>query len=79
MEIQNFGKKSGVIDANVNNRIQEIEERISDAEDHIENIDSSGHRYVGSFLDLQSCSISPTACHCTNTMQFLTLLLCSTP
>ena len=33
------GKKSGAIDARINNRIQEIEERISHAEDTIENID----------------------------------------
>ena len=41
MEIVNFGKKSGVIDANINNRIQEMEKRISDAEDTIETIDST--------------------------------------
>ena len=40
LEIENFGKKLGVIDASINNRIQEIEERISGAEDTIENIDS---------------------------------------
>ena len=33
LEIENLGKKSGVIDASIKNRIQEIEERISDAED----------------------------------------------
>jgi hypothetical protein len=32
---------SGVIDANITNRIQEIEERISCAEDTIENIDTT--------------------------------------
>ena len=37
LEIENHGKKSGARDANINNRIQEIEERISDAEDSIEN------------------------------------------
>ena len=41
MEIENLGKKSGAIDANINHRIQEIEERISDAEDTIETIDST--------------------------------------
>ena len=40
LEIENLGKKSGAIDANINNRIQEIEERISDAEDTIETMDS---------------------------------------
>ena len=33
LEIKNLGKKSGDIDANIKNRIQEIEERISDPED----------------------------------------------
>ena len=41
LEIENLGKKSGVIDANNNNRIQEIEVRISDAEDTIRTIDST--------------------------------------
>ena len=34
-------KRSGVIDASITNRIQEIEERISGAEDTIENIDTT--------------------------------------
>jgi DNA repair ATPase RecN len=38
LEIGNPGKRSGVIDASIINRIQEIEERISGAEDTIENI-----------------------------------------
>ena len=37
----NLGKRSGVIDASITNRIKEIEERISDAEDTIENIDTT--------------------------------------
>ena len=37
-EIENLGKKSGAIDASITNRIQDIEERISGAEDSIENI-----------------------------------------
>ena len=41
METENLEKKSGVIDANINNRIQEMEERISDAEDTIETMDST--------------------------------------
>ena len=32
LEIENLGKISGVIDASITNRIQEIEERISGAE-----------------------------------------------
>jgi hypothetical protein len=39
MEIENLGKRSGVIENN--NRIQEIGERISGAEDTIENIDKT--------------------------------------
>jgi uncharacterized coiled-coil protein SlyX len=39
MELENLGKRSGVIDASSTNRIQEIEERISGEEDTIENID----------------------------------------
>jgi chromosome segregation ATPase len=41
VEIENLEKKSGVIDASITNRIQEIEERISGAEDTIENIDTA--------------------------------------
>jgi hypothetical protein len=37
----NLGKRSGVIDASITNRIQEIEERISSAEDTTENIDTA--------------------------------------
>ena len=40
-EIGNLGKRSGVIDASVTNRIQEIEERFSSAEDTIENISTT--------------------------------------
>jgi hypothetical protein len=39
LEIENLGNKSGATDASTTNRIQEIEERISGAEDTIENID----------------------------------------
>ena len=38
LEIENLGQRSGVIDASIINRIEEIEERISGAEDKIENI-----------------------------------------
>ena len=34
-------KQSGVIDASITNRIQEIEERISGAEDSIKNMDTT--------------------------------------
>jgi uncharacterized coiled-coil protein SlyX len=36
--IETIGKKSGTIDTNISNRIQEMEEKISGAEDSIENI-----------------------------------------
>jgi chromosome segregation ATPase len=38
LEIETLGKKSGTIDASISNRIQEMEARISGAEDSIENI-----------------------------------------
>ena len=38
LEIENLGKKSGTIDVSISNRIQEMEERMSGAEDSIENI-----------------------------------------
>ena len=41
LEIENLEKRSGVIDASITNRIQEIEERISGTEDTIENIDTT--------------------------------------
>jgi cell fate (sporulation/competence/biofilm development) regulator YmcA (YheA/YmcA/DUF963 family) len=41
LEIENLGKRSGAIDTSITNRIQEIEERISGAEDTIENIDTT--------------------------------------
>jgi chromosome segregation ATPase len=39
--LENLGKRSGVIQASITNRIQEVEERISGAEDTIENIDTT--------------------------------------
>jgi uncharacterized coiled-coil protein SlyX len=41
LELENLGTRSGVIDASITNRIQEIEERISGEEDTIENIDTT--------------------------------------
>jgi predicted nucleic acid-binding Zn-ribbon protein len=41
LELENLGKRSGVIHASITNRIQEIEERISGEEDTIENIDTT--------------------------------------
>jgi predicted nucleic acid-binding Zn-ribbon protein len=38
LKIETLGKKSGLIDASISNRIQEIEETISGAEDSIENM-----------------------------------------
>jgi hypothetical protein len=40
LEIENLGKRSGIIEAIITNRIQEIEERISGSEDTIENTDT---------------------------------------
>ena len=41
LEIETLGKKSGTIDVSISNRIQEMEERISGAEDPIENMDTT--------------------------------------
>jgi uncharacterized coiled-coil protein SlyX len=41
LELENLGKRSGVIDASITKRIQEIEKRISGVEDTIENIDTA--------------------------------------
>jgi hypothetical protein len=41
LEMKNLGKRSGVIDASLTNRIQEMEERISGAEVTIEDIDTT--------------------------------------
>ena len=41
LEIEILGKKSGTIDASMTNRIQKMEERISGAEDSIENMDTT--------------------------------------
>ena len=41
LEIETLGKKSGTIDSSISNRIQEMEERISRAEDSIENRDTA--------------------------------------
>jgi predicted nucleic acid-binding Zn-ribbon protein len=41
LEIENLGKRSGVIDASITNRIPELQEKISGAEDTIENINTT--------------------------------------
>ena len=41
LEIENLGKRSGVIDASITNRIQEIEERISGIKYTIDDTDTS--------------------------------------
>ena len=41
LEIENLGKRSGVINASITNKIQKTEEKISGAEDTIENIDTT--------------------------------------
>ena len=41
LEIETLGKKSETVDASISNRIQEMEERISDAEDSIDNMDTT--------------------------------------
>ena len=41
LEIENLGKKSRTIDASISHRIQDMEERISGAENSIENISTT--------------------------------------
>jgi chromosome segregation ATPase len=41
LEIETLGMKSGITDASISNKIQEMEERISGAEDAIENISTT--------------------------------------
>ena len=41
LEMENQGKKSGIIGVSITNRIQEIEERISGVEDTVEEIDTT--------------------------------------
>ena len=41
LEIETLGKKSGTIDTNISHRIQEMEEKITGAEDSIENMDTT--------------------------------------
>jgi hypothetical protein len=55
LEIETLGKKSGSIDESISNRIQEMEERISGAEDSI-----SDRVYSLSFLDQ---SLAPLLSH----------------
>jgi hypothetical protein len=41
LTLEILGKKSGAIDASINNRIQEMEDRILGAEDSIENMETT--------------------------------------
>ena len=41
LEIETLEKRSGTIDGSISNRIQEMEERISGAQDSIENISTT--------------------------------------
>jgi hypothetical protein len=41
LEIENLGKNSGAIGTSITNRILAVEERISGAEDNIENMDTT--------------------------------------
>jgi cell fate (sporulation/competence/biofilm development) regulator YmcA (YheA/YmcA/DUF963 family) len=49
LEIDNIEKSSGVIDVSITSRIQEIEERITGAEDTIENNDTTVKENAKSF------------------------------
>jgi predicted nucleic acid-binding Zn-ribbon protein len=41
LEIETLGRESGTIDENISNRMQEMEEKISGAEDSIGNMDTT--------------------------------------
>jgi uncharacterized coiled-coil protein SlyX len=41
VETETLGKKSGTINESISNRIQEMEEKISDTEESIENMDTT--------------------------------------
>jgi hypothetical protein len=45
LEMENLGKKSGITDVSITNRIQEIEERISGIENMVEKIDITVKEY----------------------------------
>ena len=56
LEIETLGKKSGTIDASISNRIQEMEERISGAEDSIENMGTT-------IKEIAKCKKDPKSKH----------------
>jgi hypothetical protein len=52
LEIETLGKKSGTIDLSISNRIQEMEERISGAEDSIESKGDNIYTYTSNIQKL---------------------------
>jgi hypothetical protein len=44
LEMENLGKRTGITDVSITNRIQEIEERIMGVEDTLEEIDTTCQR-----------------------------------
>ena len=56
LEIETLGEKSGIIDASISIRIQKMEERISGAEDSIENMGTTIKKYA-------KCKKDPTSKH----------------
>jgi hypothetical protein len=56
LEIENLGKKSGTIDASISNRIQEMEETTSGAEDSIENMGTT-------IKEIAKCKKDPKSKH----------------
>jgi hypothetical protein len=45
LEMKNLGKRSGITDISITNRIQEIEERISGVKDTVEEINTTIKEY----------------------------------
>jgi uncharacterized coiled-coil protein SlyX len=41
LEMENLGKRTGAADANITNRMQEMEERVSGVKDRIEEVNAS--------------------------------------
>jgi hypothetical protein len=55
LEMENIGKSSETTDASINNRIQEIEERISGIEDIDTTLNQNTKCTEGTKMDIKSC------------------------
>jgi predicted nucleic acid-binding Zn-ribbon protein len=55
LKMENLGTRSGATDASINNRIQEIEERISGIEDIDTTLNQNTKCTEGTKMDIKSC------------------------